>query len=47
MTLSEGVEKAIKLHCPEITEIEKVVAARPPVSEMPVDIQSPFAPGAS
>jgi Fe-S cluster biogenesis protein NfuA len=46
MTLSEGVEKAIKEHCPEITEIKKVVGTKPANSDIPVDIISPFAPGA-
>jgi Fe-S cluster biogenesis protein NfuA len=45
MTLSEGVEKAIKEQCPEITEIKKVVGAKPAASTVPVDITSPFAPG--
>jgi Fe-S cluster biogenesis protein NfuA len=45
MTLSEGVEKAIKEHCPEITEIKKVVGTKPASTDVPVDIVSPFAPG--
>jgi len=44
MTLSEGVEKAIREHCPEITEIKKVVGTKPANSSVPVDITSPFAP---
>jgi Fe-S cluster biogenesis protein NfuA len=45
MTLSEGVEKTIKEHCPEITEIKKVVPRGAGPSQVPVDIKSPFAPG--
>jgi len=45
MTLSEGVEKAIKEHCPEITEIKKVVGTKPANGSVPVDITSPFDPG--
>jgi len=45
LTLSEGVEKAIKEYCPEITTIKKakggVTAA--PVSDVRVDFVSPFA----
>jgi len=44
MTLSEGVEKAIKEQCPEIVEIKKVIAAKSG-SQVPLDIRSPFAPG--
>ncbi|MBU6455806.1 MAG: NifU family protein [Cyanobacteria bacterium REEB67] len=43
MTLSEGVEKAIREHCPEVTEIKKIVGSSQPASEIPVDITSPFA----
>jgi Fe-S cluster biogenesis protein NfuA len=43
MTLSEGVEKAIREHCPEITEIKKVIGAAQPAADVPVDITSPFA----
>ncbi|MBS2007085.1 MAG: NifU family protein [Cyanobacteria bacterium SZAS TMP-1] len=43
MTLSEGVEKAIREFVPEILEIKKVVGSRPPIVEMPTDIKSPFA----
>ncbi len=47
MTLSEGVEKAIKEHCPEIVEIKKWWRQKPTLSQVPVDIQSPFAPGSA
>lgn len=45
LTLSEGVEKAIKEHCPEITTINKAkggVTAKP-VDGVRVDFVSPFA----
>ena len=45
LTLSEGVEKAIREHCPEITEIKKAkggVAAKP-ADVAPVNFISPFA----
>ncbi|MBL4851157.1 MAG: NifU family protein [Gammaproteobacteria bacterium] len=47
LTLSEGVEKAIKEHCPEITTIKKakggVTAA--PVDGVKINFVSPFARG--
>jgi len=42
MTLSEGVEKAIREHVPEIIEIKKIVGAKTAGTEVPADIQSPF-----
>jgi Fe-S cluster biogenesis protein NfuA len=47
MTLSEGVEKAIREHCPEVTEIKKVYGQKPGADDIAVeissDIVSPFA----
>jgi len=45
LTLSEGVEKAIKEHCPEINSIKKAKggAAAKQVDGMPVHFVSPFA----
>ena len=46
LTLSEGVEKAIKEYCPEITTIKKAkggVTAKPANGEIVVNFVSPFA----
>jgi Thioredoxin-like proteins and domains len=44
LTLSEGVEKAIKEHCPEITEIKRVKSMSScSSSEISVNFVSPFA----
>jgi Fe-S cluster biogenesis protein NfuA/nitrite reductase/ring-hydroxylating ferredoxin subunit len=45
LTLSEGVEKAIKEYCPEITEIVKAKGICNSSSDTPVNFISPFARG--
>lgn len=48
LTLSEGVEKAIKTHCPEITTVHTVKGASTPPGDsgVPVHFVSPFAKSA-
>ena len=44
LTLSEGVEKAIKEHCPEIVEVRRVMGlSNCSGSEIPINFVSPFA----
>jgi Fe-S cluster biogenesis protein NfuA/nitrite reductase/ring-hydroxylating ferredoxin subunit len=44
LTLSEGVEKAIKEHCPEIVEVRRVMGlSNCSTIEIPVNFVSPFA----
>ncbi|MBS2007560.1 MAG: NifU family protein [Cyanobacteria bacterium SZAS TMP-1] len=45
LTLSEGVEKAIKEYCPEITVIEKAKGICATAADMPINFISPFARG--